>query len=594
MRAICLVLLISILICLSSDGSLAASRQNPVEKLMAEFASLQKDAARGGRRDLWLALEQKFAALQDKSKGEQAAVAALYRARSRQELGGRSHLASDHREAVKLFAAVADTYGNYKAAPESLLRQAAVSRDKLGDRAGAEKTLNRLVRSYPKSKEAAEAQRLLGGASGTSEDTSGKGRDASGVSGTSKGASVVSSTKDAPGGKDGVAREPGAKETSVTLRQITWKGKPQRAVVTLELNDGADFSYNFIPPDPAKKTPGRLYLDIAGAFPGSKIKAGVTPKNLVVSRIRTSRSDDGTRVTLECDGARCYVVRVPDTAPKTIEIEISKADDIKGGVTVASGGKGGAGKSGGKGGAAGKSKDEPGSVMEQLGLTVRTIMLDAGHGGKDPGAMAGGIVERQFTLAMAKRVGGVLEKKGFTVLYTRSGNTFISLQDRPDIANNKKADLFISFHVNANTNAAVRGLETYYLDEAKTQDAVVVAARENAVSVKNISDLQFILTDLMLSYKVKESRHLAQCVHRGILKTLKASKLSSHDNGVRSAPFYVLMGARMPAILVEFGYITNSRDLASLKSDQFLQRQAEGLVEGILQYKAELAKMVPQ
>ena len=560
MRAVSLLLLTIFLVGLFPDGPLAASRQSPLEKLTAEFDSLQKDAARGGRRDLWLALEEKFASLQAKSKGEQAAVAALYRARARQELGGRSHLASDHREAVKLFGVVADKHGNYKAAPESLLRQAAVLQGRLGDSAGAEKALNRLVRSYPKSKETAEARELLAGGSGKSVS--------------------------AEGGKAGSAQEP-----SVTLKKITWKGKPQRAVVTLELNNGADFSYNFIPPDPAKKTPGRLYLDIAGAFPGSGVKSGVAPKNLVVSRIRTSRSDEGTRVTLECDGLKCYVVRVPDKAPKTIEIEISKADDIKGGVSVARGGKGGKGATGG---AADKPKSGPVSVMEQLGLTVRTIMLDAGHGGKDPGAMAGGIVERQFTLAMAKRVGALLEKKGFTVLYTRTGNSFISLQDRPDIANNKKADLFISFHINANNNPAVHGLETYYLDEAKTQDAVVVAARENAVSVKNISDLQFILTDLMLSYKVKESRHLAQCVHRGILKKLRASKLSSYDNGVRSAPFYVLMGARMPAILVEFGYITNSRDLTNLKSDQYLQRQAEGLVEGVLQYKAELAKMVPQ
>ena len=570
--------LLAVLLCVPPDRALAAARQSPADRLAAEFSALEKDAKKGGRRDLWLGLEKKCADVAAKSKGEDAARAALYRARAWQELGNRSYLASDHKEAVKFFGVVADKYGNYKAAPESLLRQATVQADKLGDGAGAEKTLNRLIRSYPKAPEAATAkQRLASGGGAARADAAG----AAQIAGTGSAAPVT----------DG-------KDASVTLKKITWKGKPQRAVVTLELNDGADFSYNFLPPDPAKKTPGRLYLDIAGAFPGSGVKAGVTPKNLVVSRIRTSRSGEGTRVTLECDGLRCYAVRVPDNAPGTIEIEISRAEDIKGGVSVGTGKpgsqKGGQGTSQGSSQASsGAAPAKPVSVMDQLGLTVKTIMLDAGHGGKDPGAMAGGIVERQFTLAMARRVGALLEKKGFTVLYTRTGNTYISLQDRPDIANNKKADLFISFHVNANNNAAVHGLETYYLDEAKTQDAAVVAARENAVSVKNISDLQFILTDLMLSYKVKESRHLALCVHRGILKKLRASKLSSHDNGVRSAPFYVLMGARMPAILVEFGYITNKGDLASLKSDAYLQRQAEGLVEGILQYQAELAKMVP-
>jgi N-acetylmuramoyl-L-alanine amidase len=161
------------------------------------------------------------------------------------------------------------------------------------------------------------------------------------------------------------------------------------------------------------------------------------------------------------------------------------------------------------------------------------------------------------------------------------------------MANSKKADLFISIHVNANPKPGVRGLETYYLGEAKTKDAQTVAARENGVSVSKVSDLQFILTDLMLSSKVKESRHLAERVHEGILKRLRGAKLADPDNGVRSAPFYVLMGARMPAILVEFGYISNKDDAANLKNDAFLQRQAEGLVQGIKQYKADLAKAIP-
>ncbi|MDL2267469.1 N-acetylmuramoyl-L-alanine amidase, partial [Desulfovibrio sp. OttesenSCG-928-G15] len=154
-------------------------------------------------------------------------------------------------------------------------------------------------------------------------------------------------------------------------------------------------------------------------------------------------------------------------------------------------------------------------------------------------------------------------------------------------------DLFVSIHVNANPKNTVYGLETYYLSEARSKDAAVVAARENGVSIANISDLQFILTDLMLSTKLKESRHLAKCVHNGILNRLKNAKLAAFDNGVRSAPFYVLMGARMPAILVEFGYISNERDCANLRDEAFIQRQAEGVVRGIVQYRSEIASLVP-
>jgi N-acetylmuramoyl-L-alanine amidase len=311
------------------------------------------------------------------------------------------------------------------------------------------------------------------------------------------------------------------------------------------------------------------------------------PKNMVVTRIRTSHSGDGLRVTLDCDGASCYAVASPPGKPRIIQIEVSE-EAIEGGVAIPGAQKGVGGKSAGKGRKKPSSQDE---VMEQLGLTVRTIILDAGHGGKDPGAMAGDIEEARFTLAMAKRIGALLKKEGFSVLYTRSGNKFISLQDRPDIANSKKADLFISIHANANPNPAVRGIETYFLDSARTQDAAVVAARENSVSVKNISDLQVILTDLMLSSKLEESRHLAKCVQKGLLNNLRAGRYETVDNGHRSAPFYVLMGARMPAVLVEFGYITNKDDAENMRSERYLQLQAAGVVDGIKQYKNELSRI---
>lgn len=560
-----------------ADAAAQAPRQTSLQRLIADFDALNKDAARGGRRDLWLDLEERFATLQAKSKGETAATAAYYYARSRQELGRRSFAAADHREAASRFAAVANKYGDYNVATDSLLRRAVILADRLGEREDAVRVLERLIRSYPKSKAAKEGRDVLARLKGEEPVSSARAPD-----------KKTAEKAPASSGKKPEATASGGDASSVTLKKITWKGKPQKAVITLELDAGAEYAYNFLPPDPQKKTPGRLYLDIEGAFPSSAIKAGMTPKNLVVTRIRTGRSGSGTRVTLDCDGLRCYLVRTPSGSPRTIQIEVSRQEDIKNGIVVGSQDKPA------QGGRQGSAKAGPATVMEQLGLTVQTILLDPGHGGKDPGAMANGIVERQFTLAMARRVGKLLQDKGFTVLYTRTGNKFISLQDRPDIANNKKADLFISLHVNANTNPSIHGLETYYLDEAKTQDAALVAARENGVSIKNISDLQFILTDLMLSSKVKESRHLADCVHRGILKSLRGAKMSAFDHGVRSAPFYVLVGARMPAILVEFGYITNNDDAASLKSERYLQRQAEGLVEGILRYKAELAKAVPR
>lgn len=233
------------------------------------------------------------------------------------------------------------------------------------------------------------------------------------------------------------------------------------------------------------------------------------------------------------------------------------------------------------------------TLLEQLGLKIDTVMLDAGHGGKDPGTAANDITEKHLTISMAKRIGALLQKQGIKVIYTRSGDTYVPLKARPVRGNERKADLFISLHVNANTDASIRGVETYYLDTAQSNRAADVAARENAVTVKNVSDLQFILTDFMLSSKLEESKELAAHVQKGLLNTMRAGKYDMPDNGVRSAPFHVLMGARMPAILVEFGYVTNKRDAALLKNEAFLKRQADGVVAGILSYKKKISTYAP-
>ena len=227
---------------------------------------------------------------------------------------------------------------------------------------------------------------------------------------------------------------------------------------------------------------------------------------------------------------------------------------------------------------------------EQLGLAVKTVMLDPGHGGKDPGAQVTGLDERNLTLEMAKILGAELKKNGFEVLYTRSGNTYIGLDKRTEKANTAKADLFISIHANANNNPKMHGLETYYLSPATSTDASKVAARENSVSISQVNDVQFILADLMLDAKLEESRTLARMVHKNVLSRVTEGKYKLHDNGSRPAPFYVLLGAKMPAILLEMGYMTNTDDLKLLKTRDFLLRQAQGVVKGIVEYRAYVQK----
>lgn len=224
------------------------------------------------------------------------------------------------------------------------------------------------------------------------------------------------------------------------------------------------------------------------------------------------------------------------------------------------------------------------SLAQQLGLGVRKIVIDPGHGGKDPGAMAFGLKEKDIVLKIAKKVETVLiSKYKYQVALTRAKDTYLPLEERTAIANTQGGDLFISVHVNAHPDKTIGGIETYFLNLATNADAMRVAALENATSTHSISELQNILSDLMKNSKIAESSRLAQFVHSNLVGgTKKAYK--TKDLGVKQAPFYVLIGAEMPAILAEISFITNPEEAKLLQDEVYLQRMAEQIAAGIAAY----------
>lgn len=232
------------------------------------------------------------------------------------------------------------------------------------------------------------------------------------------------------------------------------------------------------------------------------------------------------------------------------------------------------------------STETPLSLAQQLGLGVKKIVLDPGHGGKDPGAVANGLQEKDIVLTIAKKLKPLLEKNlGCEVVMTRDSDTFISLEERTAIANANNADLFISLHINAHRLPKVHGIETYYLSLTTNAEAMRVAARENAVSEHQLSDLQGILSDIMKNSKINESSKLARHVHNSVLTGLKVKDYDNIKNlGVKQAPFYVLIGAEMPAILVEMAFISNEEDAKNLRKDTFLNSLAEEVSKGIRSY----------
>lgn len=226
-------------------------------------------------------------------------------------------------------------------------------------------------------------------------------------------------------------------------------------------------------------------------------------------------------------------------------------------------------------------------LAAQLGLSVRTIIIDPGHGGRDPGAMHNGVVERDVNLDVAQRLEKILEKLGYKVLLTRSGNKGISLADRVNFSRRNKGDLFISIHVNAAENTSISGLETYILDFARTSSASRLAMVENADSGR-LGDMDKILTEILTGARTSESRRLAENIQKSTLSYLKKNGVSTRNGGVKGAPFFVLVGSSMPSVLVEIGYCTNKSEASRLKSSKHRQRLAQGLANGIHAYARSL------
>ncbi len=217
---------------------------------------------------------------------------------------------------------------------------------------------------------------------------------------------------------------------------------------------------------------------------------------------------------------------------------------------------------------------------------IRRIVVDPGHGGQDPGAIgAGKSMEKDLVLAMGLKLAERLRSElGMDVVMTRSTDIFIPLEERTAIANKVNADLFISIHANAALNRRTTGIETYYLNLAKTDKAKQLAARENNTSLEKVTTLQGVLFDLMANSKINDSAHLADEVQKGTHKRVSSRYPAIRNNGVKQGPFYVLVGATMPSILVETAFISNEREEKNLNDPAYQDVTVEGILDGVRSY----------
>ncbi|HXQ25434.1 MAG TPA: N-acetylmuramoyl-L-alanine amidase [Candidatus Acidoferrales bacterium] len=233
------------------------------------------------------------------------------------------------------------------------------------------------------------------------------------------------------------------------------------------------------------------------------------------------------------------------------------------------------------------TRDGERSLTRALGLKISRIVIDAGHGGHDTGTIGPhGLMEKDLCLDVALRLGNIIDQKlpGAEVVYTRKDDTFIPLEQRTAIANEAKADLFVSIHANSSHDPAARGIETYYLNFATSPESMEVATRENANSQESLHDLQDLIQKIARNEKVEESKELAGDIQSTLTQRLQLVSQSERNRGVKKAPFVVLIGANMPSVLSEISFVSNPSDERLLRKTDQRQRIADGLYRGIAAY----------
>lgn len=545
------------------DGaSSAAGNDLPLKYRAAKsrMAALRGDPVKACWRQPWEDLREEFLRISQSGKKLPLAAGALFHAAACQESLARcSNLSADFTQAQKLYLEVAGKHPKSAVADDALLAAARLHAGRASGRERALDLLETLLDTYPKGDMAAEARRLQ--------------------------AALRDDGQEAP------ARRRNAEPPE--LQVLSWDSPNRNLVeIVLEMSAPAQFSTRLV--ESGKGAPARLFLDFEDARVVNDVRKGVTVRGSLLQAVRVrDRKQGGATLQFDFREVRRFDTRSEDDPCRIVlSVAAGKArlpqkgkGNSRQGYAETDAGQDLAVKR-----TAALKTRQVSDMASQLGLTVRKVFIDAGHGGKDPGTSHNDVLERMVTLDVALRLGRLLESNGLEVVYSRRKDVSVSLSERTRKANAERADLFVSIHVNANDNAQISGFETYYLDLASNPQAARVAMLENAGSDRRLGDMQCMLADVMLNARVEESRRLAGDIQRLSMFRLKRREYAVRNNGVKAAPFHVLLGAQMPAILVELGYCTNRGEARNLGSSSYRHALAEGLAEGILAYRDRLLK----
>jgi N-acetylmuramoyl-L-alanine amidase len=559
---ISILLLLMIIIAL---GPVSTSAATKTETLLTNANicrnSLYRSSSKIKYRHNWLNCIKRYKALyEDYPESEQAPWAIYYSARMYTKLYGYSGIEEDLDTALGLYERLTEDYSTHRLADDGQYKRGQIYYQYKKDLAQAYVEFLKVEIKYPAGDMVPNAKEMM-----------------------DKLAAVIGKTQNAE--KEQTPDELSSDDGKLTaVDNIRHWSTPTYTRVVIDLEGPVEYTSHLLKEDPDLDKPRRLYLDLEKTHVGTDIVGEIPIKDGLLQMARAGQyTSETVRVVLDIDSIKDYkIFRLHD--PFRIVVDVSGVEEKSEEKLTATNASS---RPVGKGIRKPESPDSSVSLARQLGLSVKRIVIDPGHGGKDPGCyFSEAIKEKDIVLDLAKRLKKEIEGRlpGCEVLLTRTNDVFVPLDERTAFANVKKADLFVSLHVNAHKQAGIFGVETYFLNMATDERAVMVAARENATSEKNISDLQTILNDLMLNTKINESSKLAYYVQDGMMTQIKEKYKTNKSLGVKQAPFYVLIGAEMPAILVETGFITNYTERKRLMEGAYRNMIANGIVEGIESY----------
>lgn len=551
-------ILLSLLLLISANPVFAGESYSEIR---SDYHRLTKSSQLQRQRINWETLIKRFDRFATQNAKHPEAQKALFlKARTWDGLSLASGSEEDAREAISHYLAMADHYSSSNLADDALYSAGQIAEKRLHDQTSAARYYQWLVEQLPTGDKAAAARKRL---------------------------AVLPPVQKKTRPKTAVGEREGSLVRSPQLEKIRYWSGPEYTRVVLDLTAPVSTTPHLLKGDSP-----RLYFDLLYTELAQEMQTEIPILNGLVQRVRASRFDEKrTRVVIDLYRQSSYKlvtlenpyrIVVDVQGPPTSQADPGRKPEIRSLPKLAD--------------------DSIANILHKVPANqpalhvpqqskrggIRLIVVDAGHGGRDPGAIGpNNSQEKTVALQMAKRLANKLRAElGVKVLLTRSDDKFIELRERTAYANRVGADLFISLHANASPNGRAYGLETYFLNLTKNNQAAEVAARENGTSLQDVTNLEAILFDLMANAKINESSRLAAEVQQSMVAGLRPHYSRIKDLGVRQGPFHVLLGATMPSVLVETAFISNTREEKRLKNQKYQERVAAAIVKGVKNYAA--------